>query len=111
MEKEAISLDWADIFIVIGFILFIILIVAILVFGLFLFFIDRNQNPQKALIIDEKKHRTANYLITMRKGLFRLATAAGLDSPIHFTPSDVMYKDDKGRVSTLEEIYKEITSS
>src|SRR5699024_6702393 len=34
---------------------------------------------QKALVIDEKKHRTANYLLTLRKGLFRLAAAAGLD--------------------------------
>src|SRR5699024_7090459 len=39
---------------------------------------------QKALVIDEKKHRTANYLLTLRKGLFRLAAAAGLDSPVHF---------------------------
>lgn len=63
---------------------------------------------QKALVIDEKKYRTANYLITMRKGLFRIAAAAGLDSPIHFKPEHVVYKDEKGIVSSLEEIYLSI---
>ncbi|MER2192437.1 MAG: FMN-binding glutamate synthase family protein [Solibacillus sp.] len=67
-------------------------------------------NPalQKALVIDEKKHRTANYVITMREGLFRLAAAAGLDSPVHFKPEHIVYKDDKGRVFPLEEIYQSI---
>src|SRR5699024_12749635 len=61
---------------------------------------------QKALVIDEKKHRTANYLLTLRKGLFRLAAAAGLDSPVHFKREHVMYKDEKGMVTSLEEIYQ-----
>src|SRR5699024_12190825 len=30
---------------------------------------------EKALVVDEKKHRVANYLITLRQGLFRLAAA------------------------------------
>ena len=63
---------------------------------------------QKALVIDEKKHRTANYVITMRQGLFRLAAAAGLESPVHFKPKHIVYKDDKGRVFSLEEIYQSI---
>ncbi|MFK2825763.1 FMN-binding glutamate synthase family protein [Bacillus sp. B190/17] len=63
---------------------------------------------QKALVIDEKKYRTANYLITLRKGLFRLAAAAGLDSPVHFKPKHIMYKDDKGIVTSLEDIYHDI---
>ncbi|KIL80235.1 FMN-binding glutamate synthase family protein [Bacillus badius] len=63
---------------------------------------------QKALVIDEKKYRTANYLITLREGLFRLAAAAGLDSPVHFQPKHVMYKDDKGVVTSLEDILHEI---
>lgn len=61
---------------------------------------------QKALVIDEKKHRTANYVIAMRKGLFRIAAAAGLDSPVHFQPEHVVYKDEKGKVWTLEEIHR-----
>ncbi|MFS0646965.1 FMN-binding glutamate synthase family protein [Siminovitchia sp. 179-K 8D1 HS] len=63
---------------------------------------------QKALVIDEKKHRAANYLITLRKGLFRISAAAGLDSPVHFSPKHVMYKNDKGIVYPLESIMKEI---
>ncbi|KKI90099.1 membrane protein [Bacillus sp. SA1-12] len=63
---------------------------------------------QKALVIDEKKYRTANYLISMRKGLFRVAAAAGLDSPVRFKPEHVVYKDEKGRVYSLDEIYESI---
>lgn len=63
---------------------------------------------QKALVIDEKKHRTANYLITLRKGLFRISAAAGIDSPVHFSPKHIMYKDEKGIVYSLESILSEI---
>ncbi|MFB9989836.1 FMN-binding glutamate synthase family protein [Bacillus benzoevorans] len=63
---------------------------------------------QKALVIEEKKYRTANYLISMRKGLFRLAAAAGLDSPVHFHRGHIVYKDEKGIVSQLEDIYQTI---
>lgn len=61
---------------------------------------------QKALVIDEKKYRTANYLIAMRQGLFRLAAAAGIDSPVHFKREHIVYKDEKGVVWPLEEIYQ-----
>ncbi|GGB37657.1 FMN-binding glutamate synthase family protein [Virgibacillus dakarensis] len=53
---------------------------------------------QKALVIDEKKWRTANYVITLRKGLFRIAAAAGLDSPVKFAKEHVVYKDEKGNI-------------
>ncbi len=65
-------------------------------------------NLQKALVIDEKKHRTANYVISMRKALFRLAAAAGLDSPVHFRSEHVVYKDEKGKTWSLQEIYQMI---
>ena len=63
---------------------------------------------QKALVIDEKKYRVANYVVTLRKGLFRIAASAGLESPIHFQPKHIMYKDDKGVVTSLETILQEI---
>jgi len=63
---------------------------------------------QKALVIDEKKYRVANYVIAMRQGLFRLAAAAGLESPVHFSKGHVVYKDEKGVVQTLEDIYETI---
>jgi glutamate synthase (ferredoxin) len=64
---------------------------------------------QKALVIDEKKYRVANYIVTLRKGLFRICAAAGVESPIHLRPEHIMYKDHRGVVYSLEEIYKSIT--
>ncbi|MFC4557649.1 FMN-binding glutamate synthase family protein [Virgibacillus kekensis] len=61
---------------------------------------------QKALVISEKKHRTANYVITMRKGLFRIAAAAGLDSPTQFKQEHVVYKDEKGKTWSMDDIYQ-----
>lgn len=63
---------------------------------------------QKALVIDEKKYRVVNYLLTLRQGLFRIAAAAGLESPVHFEPKHICYKDDKGVVVSLENILKEM---
>lgn len=63
---------------------------------------------QKALVIEEKKYRVANYLITLRKGLFRIAAAAGLESPVQFSRRHIIYKDDKGEVYSLEDIYASI---
>jgi len=63
---------------------------------------------QKALVIDEKKHRVANYVITLREGLYRIAAAAGLDSPVQFEPKHIMYKDDHGVVIPLTEILKKM---
>lgn len=64
---------------------------------------------QKALVIDEKKYRVVNYLVTLRKGLFRIASAAGLDSPVRFERKHIMFKDNKGCVQSLEEIYQSIS--
>ncbi|WP_077328221.1 FMN-binding glutamate synthase family protein [Virgibacillus siamensis] len=61
---------------------------------------------QRALVIDEKKYRAANYLITMRKGLFRIAAASGLNSPVHFSKEHIVYKDDKGKTWSLDDIYE-----
>jgi len=63
---------------------------------------------QKALVIDEKKYRVVNYLVTLRQGLFRIAAAAGLDSPVHFRPKHISYKDDKGIVTSLERILNDM---
>lgn len=65
-------------------------------------------NLQKALVVDEKKHRVANYLITLRSGLFRVSASAGLESPVQFAPKHIMYKDERGVVSSLEQIMQEI---
>ncbi|MGE7662749.1 FMN-binding glutamate synthase family protein [Peribacillus sp. NPDC097197] len=63
---------------------------------------------QKALVIDEKKYRVVNFLVTLRKGLFRISAAAGLDSPVDFQPKHISYKDEKGIVTSLENIMHEV---
>lgn len=63
---------------------------------------------QRALVVDEKKYRTANYVIAMRKGLYRIAAAAGVDSPVKLTHEHVVYKDEKGKTWSLSDIYQSI---
>ncbi len=63
---------------------------------------------QKALVIDEKKFRVVNYILTLRHGLFRLSAAAGLPSPVLFEPKHISYKNDVGEVQTLVDIKKSI---
>ncbi len=60
---------------------------------------------QKALVIPEKQYRVANYVLALRESLFVLAAAAGLASPTEFSPHHAVYKDDKGRVYTLQELF------
>ena len=57
---------------------------------------------QQGLVVEEKKFRVTNYILTMREGLFRIAAAAGLDSPTKFTRHHIVYKDDRGRVYPVE---------
>lgn len=61
---------------------------------------------QKALVVDEKKYRVANYLITMRKGLFRVAAAAGVQSPTQLRPRHLTFKDVDGNVGSMDEYYQ-----
>ncbi len=63
---------------------------------------------QQALVIDEKKYRVVNFLVTLRKGLFRLSAAAGIESPTQFQPKHIMYKDEKGVVISLENILRDV---
>ncbi|GAA0438879.1 FMN-binding glutamate synthase family protein [Lentibacillus halophilus] len=51
-----------------------------------------DENLQKALNIDEKKYRVANYLITLRHDLFDLAAIAGLDSPTKLNRDHLVYR-------------------
>jgi glutamate synthase (ferredoxin) len=65
---------------------------------------------EKALVIHEKKYRVTNYLITLRKGLFRLTAACGIDSPTQFKRHHMTFKDDLGRIVSLEDIYDDIAA-
>lgn len=59
---------------------------------------------QRALVVDEKKFRVTNYIVTLREELFMLAAAAGLTSPRHFKPEHIVYIDDKLYVKPAEEL-------
>ncbi|MBT2679694.1 FMN-binding glutamate synthase family protein [Bacillus sp. ISL-35] len=59
---------------------------------------------QDGLVVDEKKYRVANYIISLREGLYNLAAAAGLDSPTQFERKHIVHKDKLGRVSPVEDL-------
>lgn len=61
-----------------------------------------DKNLQRALVVEEKQFRVTNYILMMREGLFRVAAAAGLDSPTKFERHHVVYKDDRGKVHSIE---------
>lgn len=61
-----------------------------------------NPHLQRGLVVEEKKYRVTNYILTMREGLFRIAAAAGLDSPTKLERQHVFYKDERGRVTPIE---------
>jgi glutamate synthase domain-containing protein 2 len=61
-----------------------------------------DKHLQRGLVVEEKKFRVTNYILTMREGLFRIAAAAGIDSPTKFERHHVVYKDDRGRVFPVE---------
>ncbi len=60
---------------------------------------------QKALVVDEKKYRVLNYIITMRNGLNSLAAASGLTSPTQFERKHVAYKDSRGTIISGDELF------
>ena len=60
---------------------------------------------QKALVVDEKKWRVLNYVITLRNGLHTLAAAAGIDSYTKFNRNHVVYRDQYGKVTALENLF------
>jgi glutamate synthase (ferredoxin) len=45
-----------------------------------------------ALMVEEKLHRVANYVVTLRAGCYSLAAAAGLEHPLAFGREHVVYK-------------------
>lgn len=59
---------------------------------------------QNGLVIEEKKFRVTNYIINLREGLFRVAAAAGIDSPTKFTDDHIVFKDGEGRVYSVENL-------
>src|SRR5690625_3757268 len=63
---------------------------------------------QQGLNIQEKMYRTCNYLVTMRQGVFEMASVAGIDSPTKFTREHLVYKDEFDRLSGYDEIKERV---
>ncbi|SFE96805.1 FMN-binding glutamate synthase family protein [Alteribacillus iranensis] len=59
---------------------------------------------QDGLVVEEKKYRVANYISSLRAGLFNLAAAAGLDNPTQFERKHVVFRDEMGRVHEVKDI-------
>lgn len=59
---------------------------------------------QEGLVVEEKYYRVANYVISLREGLFNLAAAAGIDTPVKFERKHIVHKDKWGRVSPVREM-------
>ena len=64
-----------------------------------------DEKLQNALVIDEKKNRVMNYIITLRTGLNSLSAAAGILSPTQFTREHVIYKDEYGESKSALELF------
>ncbi|AKG72812.1 FMN-binding glutamate synthase family protein [Salinicoccus halodurans] len=63
---------------------------------------------QTGLIVDEKRHRVTNYVTSLRAGLFNVAAAAGVDSPTKLERRHLIYKDYRGRISSVGSMLQRI---
>jgi glutamate synthase (ferredoxin) len=64
-----------------------------------------DERLMKALVVEEKKWRVANYIVTLRAALMSLAAASGLESPTGFTRRHAVYRDGFGRVYGADELF------
>ena len=60
---------------------------------------------QKGLVIDEKKWRVLNYVVTLRNGLNSLAAASGLNNYTQFEREHIVYRNNIGQVQSLEKLF------
>lgn len=58
-----------------------------------------------ALVVDEKKWRVLNYIVTLRAALASLAAASGLQAPTEYERRHAVFRDSLGRVHAAEELF------
>lgn len=58
---------------------------------------------EAGLVVEEKRFRTANYLRTMREGLFMLGASCGIDSPTKFSKKHVVIREANNSVHKLDD--------
>jgi glutamate synthase domain-containing protein 2 len=59
---------------------------------------------KQGLVVEEKRFRTANYMATLREGVFMLAASCGLESPVLFDRSHVTFKDRNAVATRMDEL-------
>jgi glutamate synthase (ferredoxin) len=64
-----------------------------------------DEELMRALVVEEKKWRVLNYVVTLRAGLTALAAAAGLRSPTQFERRHAVYRDVFGRVYGADTLF------
>ncbi len=64
-----------------------------------------DKNHQKGLVVNEKKWRVLNYVITIRNGLHTLAAATGIDSYTKFNRSHIVFRDQYGQVTPFDKLF------
>ncbi len=64
-----------------------------------------DEELMQALVVDEKRYRVLNYLVTLRAGLTSLAAASGLSSPTQFERQHASYRDAFGRIYSADELF------
>ncbi len=64
-----------------------------------------DERLMRALVVDEKRYRVLNYVVTMRAALFSLAAASGLRAPTEFGRTHAVYRDEFGRAYSAEDLF------
>ena len=59
---------------------------------------------KQGLVIEEKRFRTANYIATLREGVFMLAASCGLESPAQFAREHVTFKDRNAVTTRMDRL-------
>lgn len=59
---------------------------------------------EKGLAVQEKRFRTANYLTTMRQGMFMLGASCGIDSPTKFSKEHITYRNMNSETKRMDQV-------
>src|SRR5699024_10796744 len=57
---------------------------------------------EAGVVVEEKRFRTANYLRTMREGLFMLGASCGIDSPSKFNQKHIAIRQENNDKKEIE---------
>ncbi|UEX90829.1 FMN-binding glutamate synthase family protein [Staphylococcus ratti] len=58
---------------------------------------------ERALVVEEKEYRVANYIVSLHEGLFNIAAAVGVKSPTEIKAEHVTIKKKSGEIQTIHD--------